>query len=444
MLMSTQPSKASTSLTSTEMLSIIAEVIAYAVGLVVTAFLTNYLSSIGYSRVALGLYTLALVYPLMMRGANKTVLTYLSQYVSEKNSTKVASFLSWELRCFVWGGIVFIAALAVVATSIYFIDPSFYQSDYGIVLIFICLVPLWAFLGLQGNVLLSLKQYRAYFVCDVVSQPVWCAILLALTVLIHGSLGFTQVIFTYFGSYGISIIGQSIWLGIQPNTKSLIEIWQTNITSADRKTWRGYSLQLFANIELSYMQSSAGVYILQFFASDATAVGLYAVISAVANVFYLIWKAMSTILSALISENASSAKGQALLQSVINSMNLSQLLLGGVVYLVIFFFAGSILNMFGAHYTQVATLLRIYTGIQFLNMFNTSGITILSYAGRAKESVALNVLNLILVLVVGSLAAYYYNTSGLVITLALASFVVSLIACGMVRHYYNIKVMTLF
>jgi O-antigen/teichoic acid export membrane protein len=431
-------------LTSTETISIVSEVISYAVGLVMTALLTNHLTSIGYSRVALGIYTLALAYPLLMRGANKTIFSYLGGYFKESAADNALALLSWELKTIVFGSLAFIVLLAITAAALYVFDPVFYHSDYGIVFAFLCLAPLWSCVGVQGNVLLSLKQYRAYFTCNVVSQPVWCTIILGAFIWAYGSLDFSLVMIAYFGSYIITIIGQAMWLKLQPNTVSFSTIWRANISAANLSTWRKYSMELFANAELVRLQNSIGVYLLEFLSADKTAVGLFSVISSIVSLFYLVWTALSTVLTPLISAKIKSTEGKGQLQTILNSINYAQLLLGCAIYAALFFFSRDILKIFGSHYTRAEGLLKVYAAIKLFNMFNSSGITILNYAGSAKTSMSLNACCLILMLTFGSWGAYYYNTPGLMIIAGLSIIAINLVACGLVRHRYGLKVMSVF
>jgi|GEM_PF-3238896 len=430
-------------MSTTETISIVAEIISYAVGLVVTALLTNHLTAIAYSRVALGMYTLVIVYPLVMRGANRTIFSYLGTYLKESTGADASGLLSWEMRCLLFGTLAFLVLALVVAVVIYIFDPQFFQTSYVIVFAFICLAPFWSIISLQGNILLSFKQYKAYFTCNVVSRPLWLMIILVILVRFFGALDFKLVMVAYFVSYIITIIGQSIWLKIQPNVVGLAAIWNANISKEKESMWRKYSLELFVNLELYNIQATVGVYLLAFFSNNKTAAGVYSVVSSIVNLFLLITAAMSSILSPLIATKISQSKGRQQLQSILNSINLVQLVLGVIIYLIIFFFTKEVLNLFGSHYTTAVFILKIYAGIQLLSMFNFNGLTILNYSGNAKTSMVLNGIMLVLILIFGSLGAYYFNTLGVMVAVGVSSVLVYFIACGVVRKYYGLKVMSL-
>ena len=61
---------------------------------------------------------------------------------------------------------------------------------------------------------------------------------------------------------------------------------------------------------------------------------MYSVIISIGNIFYLTYAALTTILTPLIAGNINQPAGQSQLQSVINSINLKQLLIGGVLLIV--------------------------------------------------------------------------------------------------------------
>jgi O-antigen/teichoic acid export membrane protein len=442
--MSTTTTNVTSNLSSTEKMSLLCEIISYVTGLLLTALLTNHLSTADYSTVALGVYTLSLVYPFVMRGAYRTVFTYLGTYLSESTSTDANALLAWELRVAVVSGGSVIALLTIASILLYFFDRGFYSTDYSVVLAFLWLLPMMAMKSLQGDVLLCLKQYRAYFVCNVASQPAWCMIIVGLYVLVIGKLDFTIIVCAYLLSYLITVLGQSIWINLQPNTVGFATLWGVSITSADKSIWRKNSLELFASLELVTIQTSIGVYLLKFFTSDPGAIGIYSVVSTIANVFYLVSSALSTILSPLVSEGVSSTAGEAQLQKTVNSINGVQLLLGSILYAVLFVFSDKILLCFGSQYQSASLALRVFSGLCLLTMFVDNGLTILSYSGNANKSMFLNAFCVLLVMISGSLGSYYYDVTGLLIAVGLSIFVANLIACFVVRKLYTIKVATLF
>lgn len=442
--MTTTTSSVTSNLSTTEKMSLICEIISYVVGLVLTALLTNYLSDTRYSTVALAIYTLSLVYPFVMLGAYQTVFTYLGKYLSESTSTDTNALLAWELRVVVVSGGSVIALLTIASVLLYFFDRNFYSTDNSVILAFLWLLPMMAMISLQGDVLLCLKQYRAYFVCNVVSQPLWCMLLVGFFVLVTGKINYTMVLISYLLSYLITVLGQAIWIKLQPNTVSLSTLWGQSISSADKSAWRKSSLELFASLELVTIQGSIGVYLLKFFSSDPGAVGLFSVVSIIANVFYLLSYALSTILSPLVSKGVSTTAGCSQLQSTINSINGIQLLLGSILYAGLFAFTDQILLLFGPHYQSASWALRIFSGLLYLTMFVDNGLIVLNYSGSANKSMVLNALCVVLIVIFGSLGSYYYNVTGLLIAAGLSLFVANLIASLIVRKQYNIRVATLF
>lgn len=432
----------SSKLKSTEIMSIVCEVSSYVVGLILTALLTNFLLPVDYSHIVLGIYTLSLVYPLLLRGANKTIFTYLGEYLTASSGTEAKALLSWELHSIVYGALVFMMLTGFTAVAIYLFDPSFYRSGYEVVLGFLCLAPLWGCLSIQGNVLLSMKQYKAYFVCNVLSQPLWCMLVIGIIVWIHGSLDYKLVLGAYFFSYLISVIGEAIWLKVQPNSLSFKAIWDATISTSDKSKWRGYSRQLFINLELQTLLGAVSVYLLEIFSSDANAAGTYNVVYSIAAVIFCFNAALATILTPLISGNIQTTAGQAILQKVTDSINLVQLILGIATFAVIFFYAKDILGLFGAHYESASTSLIVYTGISVLTLFPTNSTTILNYSGDVKTDIYLYLFGVVFVCITGALGSYYDGVMGMLVANALAYLLIAIIGCGIVRSKYNLKVMS--
>jgi O-antigen/teichoic acid export membrane protein len=441
--MSTTTSSSSAA-TSTEIKSIVCELSSYVMGLLLTALLTNYLSATDYSRVVLGIYTLVLAYPLLLRGANKTIFTYLGQYFTSSTSTDANALLSWELHSIVYGALVFLILTAFTAITLYVFDPGFYGSGYEVILGFLCLAPLWGCLSIQGNVLLDMKQYKAYFVCNVVSQPLWCLIAVAFFVWVHGSLDYKLVLFAYFFSYIISVVGEGIWLKIQPNVVSFKKIWDANITATDKKKWRGYSVQLFINLELATLLGTVAVYLLEIFSSDANAAGTYNVVLNITEALFAINTALATIITPLISGNIQTTKGQAILQKLTNSINLIQLILGVAAFVVVYLFADQILGLFGAHYENASNALIIFTAISALSLFGANSLTILNYSGDVKDDIYINLFGVIFICIAGGVGSYLYGVTGMLIVTAVAYWLQYIIGSAIVRTKYNLKVMTFF
>lgn len=440
----TTSTSTSSDLSQSEVISLICNFLAYFIGLGTTSLLTNYLLPVEYSRVVLGIYSVTLLYPLVMRGGNQSIFTYLGQYLKQEDTDSTTAFLAWDLKVLVYGIIVYLFLVISVSLAIYYFDYTYFADSYKVIFAFLCLAPLWAFMSIQGKVLLSLKQYRAYFTCNVISQPFWLLVFLAFYVWQHDALTYRHVIYAYYASYIITIVGLAVWLNVQPNTQSFKTLWQTALSSSLVSEWRKYSFELFINLEISTLQGTVGVYILEIFSGDKTAAGMYAVVTNIAKLYSMVNSALATIITPLISGNVTTSDGQATLQKTINSINVWQIVAGGLIYVATILFAKPILSMFGSHYEQAATILKIYCTFEFLLMFNTNGLVILNYAGDVTKSIILNISILVLILIFGSVAAYFYQLNGFLIAASMSFFVVYLVACGIVRSDYNLKVLSIF
>ena len=129
-------------LSSSEILSIISEFVAYSVGLVITALMTNYLSTTVYSTVVLGIYSLTLLYPLVTRGSSQAIFTYLGKYITQQDSDDTKSFLAWEQRTLVYGAAVFIGVVIIIGIALLIFAPTFYNTKYSIIFPFLGIAPL--------------------------------------------------------------------------------------------------------------------------------------------------------------------------------------------------------------------------------------------------------------------------------------------------------------
>ena len=349
-------------------------------------------------------------------GTNITSSRYLPLYYKERNFRSAADYFRWNIAlvgisfliCLIvailailamyllhyfnvkdiqeyympvyslW--IVPIVALFLLLSSLllaqnYNLSSAFFKNILNLVLIFICFYFFYYWLGI--------KVSNINIIVILGSVFLFIAILQFIILMIQNK-GFFRMMSLIFRSKNIRIVNR----------------------------WFTFSYRIVISNIAYYLLSIIDLLIVEIIVPSEAAVGYYAAVLTITLFIWMVPNALYRFIKPAISGNLDSKEDRMKLQRYLKEINILNLVLSLLVTIIIFVFALHFLHYFGEGYEVGERALLIAASGFFIGTFAKSPILLLIYAGYERLLIYVTLTELTLLLVLGSLFAYYWGING--------------------------------
>jgi O-antigen/teichoic acid export membrane protein len=201
------------------------------------------------------------------------------------------------------------------------------------------------------------------------------------------------------------------------------------------KLWKNTALHVFSNSIIFMILSIADLLVVAIFVKDPNQLGYYSTCLMISGIIWFVSESIQQFIKpqiAYLFEN----KNTSILQHLLNTTSLLQLIFCGSIFIIITLFLKFFLGHFGPQYLQAELTLFILSLASFIVSLSRTGITVLVYCGNEKQLIKINALTLVIVAVFGSILTHYYGMIGAALVYLSAVLIKSIWIVILVKYYY--------
>jgi len=374
---------------------------------------------------------------LLLQGSNFAILRFVPEYLFQKSSSRIKGYLLHQLKQLVVA--VFILVFLAFIVEIFISQGHFVSNNLflnsSIFYSTIILIPVFALFTYFPEMLRSLNRiYWASALSDF-SLPVLFGI--CLFALYHFNYRI-QLLDSLV--YYICVLLLLVVLGFVATFCYLPKkLWQEKLQT-DHKNWRKTAWQLMAAKLILAILFSSEIILLKVFGHNPKTVGIFAAILTIGSLYWLVFNAISYVISPLISPLA--AKQDHLkMQHVLDISTLILLVLIVGLTLSIYIFRVSLLQYFGADFAQGAMpLMIVMIGFAVTVVLGVPWYFI-GLSGQQYRLVWPVIIVAISSVIGTSVLSHYYDLLGACIGLALTEIVIGVWLAVIMRRHMKLKVL---
>lgn len=298
---------------------------------------------------------------LFLLGADSAILKFFPEYLSQNDLQHAHGYIRRLINLFAFAAVVLIVFnLIFVSVKDALIEYHVLSGDH------ILFSNFWLIIILSAVILLSklLRSLRS-IVLSSMSTYFLVQIILFLSVYgvykFLGAITVKHAVWLYFASLAISMIIQISAL------RSLLPTYVFKTQPAYRNNeWLEVSLQLMVSGFIAVSIESVGLLALKIFCSNEKEVGILGAILTIAGSFWVVYRAVSTVFSPLISP-CIQRNDQAQSQHLLNSCMSIMLVCTSLLLIIIIIFGKQFLNHFGANFVSgYSSLILVSASLVFV------------------------------------------------------------------------------
>lgn len=362
-------------------------------------------------------------------GMDNVLLRFASSSAAQRNWAEVAGVARQ--------GLLIAASLSALATAVTFLLTPWLActifKEPALILplqiMSLSIIP-QSLLILYGELLRALNRIRDSVLVQAVGVPLMSIVLLVVLVKIEGVAGAVEAYLA--ASCLVMLFGVVQWRRATPQLRGFAGAFDTRLLVST-------SLPLFWVALLNLVTGSASDRIILGILANSTTVGIYSVASATAGLTSFVLLALNTVIAPKFAILYTEANYEALGTLARNGARVGALV--SALPLALFVFAPSqILTIFGAEFSQGATILTILGIGQFVHVAAGSTGYLLIMTGHEKavrNNVLLNSLLNVLLLI---LLVPYFGAVGAAAATTTSLVLLNLVSCLLVYKYVSIRV----
>jgi O-antigen/teichoic acid export membrane protein len=380
---------------------------AYFTCYVFNAFLARVLGDDAYGDFSLLITIVWLGVPVILMGINSSALRFLPIMLANKE--KPVAFSRW-VRCVVRTSICITSCfgLLFVVHLVRFHHPGYLGGHYtGVTALFILLFAAPA--SLLSEIMRCFgKYYLTKFIFEF-GQYALPLVICIVYYLLFGTFFFEQVMVILVISYLFIFVFQYYFVRKEGRRK-----WSGDNSKDDASEWFKSSVSMMASTFSMYALASVSMILLGILDEGTASVGHFNALLVIANMQFLIPKAVSIVFNTKISLSHKEGDKEKL-QSLVSAALIFNLIIGGIIFISLCIAGKWLLATFGSSYIQYYNfLIAICFGHWLLSLAYNSA-SMLLYTPLYLEVVLTNVISLIISVIVGVVLILAFGFVGAVI-----------------------------
>jgi O-antigen/teichoic acid export membrane protein len=413
--------KAEKPVTQLVIVSIFIAICAYAIRLLFNVVLSRHLGKVLYGDFSLGRMLMVLVGTLTLLGTATSSKKFFAKYlVSEVDRDASSRFVTWNLRlmvvsfCFLFA---LLAGLAIVLVVLHLFDVKRLET-YHLAFYMLWLAPIFALIVLLGSYLRCNKNIYwsnflmgagFYFFGLIVFVPAIYFLEMSLDVghlflFVLGILLLLLLLEVFLSSHYLSsVLFSAVKNLIKPSALT---------TDEDKKSWRTLSLTLVLNQIIFSTLCVLDIILVELFSGKEGHVGEYAACTTIWGLQFLLTTQVFSTFSFRISSLMSNVKDKKILQGLISSAQMINLVMTVALFVVICVFAKPILLLFGPHFDAASIALMILAAAGLVNGVIGPCASLMAYAGSEKTIILLSLIQFCLMIGLGVPLTIYFGIIG--------------------------------
>src|SRR3990167_2595850 len=407
----------------------------YLFSFVFNLMLAHWLGPVAFGLVSLIFRFFGVLLPLLAFGVDGVLIKQIQIYISEHDYSKLKGLLQWSGFVFITVSFVYFLWVYLVwifPSSSVFTWENFYQ-EIDIFLKGSWLPPLLTFMYIQGALLRSLRCYYSSAFFSWASTLLFASILMVAWHEYFGVLTTANAFWCTGLAAGISILIQFFII-----VKMLpLESYQAT-PSYESKTWFYLSFFIMLSNTLSTVSALVTMILIDILGSSKEEVARFFVCFIIANVFVMLTQATTMLIAPWISLLQKDSKSNAL-KWLIDVTNNFKLLTGMCFLLLIALFGNSILHWFGRAYSDLYQPLMIFSVMNYIAVCFGSSPTLLMFSNLQKLLDKLRIIQVIILIFIGSIMIYYFDVVGAVIADGVSLIIFELLSTWQARKHLNLS-----
>ncbi|MCK4607932.1 MAG: hypothetical protein KAT71_00465 [Gammaproteobacteria bacterium] len=377
--------------------------LAYGANFGLNIILARLLSMQAYGNFSVIKEVLMLTSLLLLQGSDLAALKFVPEYVTKKEWSLLKGYLSHNLANFARVTLIVLAFVVIIGVTPY--------VSFGLMLI----VGLLALLFAQSNyVAFVLRGLQRIFLSALIFDlgvPLLFGIACGFLLLAyqHSTL---NLVLDWYAVILVVLISLGCWFLWSTIARYVLDTKSTR----QQKFWNKTSWQLMLSKFVLTLLFSSEIILLKLFGHNADDVGIFGAILTIGSLYWLIFNAVTYVLSPLISPHA---KDKAKLKAMFKSSTVILLVLVVMLSIVLIIFRTPMLNHFGPNYVKGSlALIIVMVGFAFTVVLGLPWYFI-GLTGQQHRLVMPVTIVAILSIIVTSLLAHFFNLLGAAIGLAL-------------------------
>lgn len=389
----------------------------YAIKFSLNAFLIHHLGEALYGDFSLGFRMLLILSGVILMGSGITSKRYLQQYLVERDTTLLTQYLNWNLTLVKRMSFLCLGVFALLTLILFLLHFTQLHSlfEYHFIMYFTWFSPLAAIAGLLASYFGASQQIiKSIIFRDLLSYFFMFILFFACVYLLDWKLHSIVIINVIFFTYTLVII---IEMGIMkqslPKLYQQLPKGQAQDSPSHKKEWSQLSRRLFMSSIFLQIADVVAMLILEFFAPNEADLGLF---SAIIVLYGLFWAINLSIGHFFVPKIAPLVRENKIPTLIDLYRRVFRLKLWMMLPALILFigFIHPILGLFSPklqavwHYPIILAIASTFSCLLSPTKF------IANLTGQALLNLRLNQAEILILLLIGIPAVYFYGLGGMV------------------------------
>lgn len=397
-------------------------IFSYFLKFILTIYLTHHLTPAAYGDLSIALTLLAITTSFALLGTNNVSVKFLPHYLSLEDMSVLENFLSWIFKVVTISFITCLFLSVLLVTAMFFLHALGIKdiNSYDILMFVLWITPFAAFALLLENFILS----NNHPIISYILQNDFARLLqliLFFTAISILQIKFSNLMFTVILilCYVILIIiGLFV---IYTENRKIFNFFRAHLIYTRHKIdpeWKAMAFKVILTGLLHLTVSGADLFILRFISPHRSQVGMYAVVWIICNILLLVPQSIYTLVLPKIGQytRKDSIYPLAMFQKLLNKINGVVVSILVILALTFIILGKPILLLFGPIYMTAYAVLVLCTIAALLSALSVPAGKILFYSSNINILIKINIFNLMMTLLLGSILTYYYTIIGISIT----------------------------
>ena len=393
-------------------------IVSYIIVFLINAVLSRYMTSDVYGDYTVALSLMDIVASIILLGTNSSANRFIPRLYQDRNFEQLLGYLVWNANLLKKSFLVCFSVAALLAGIALFMHFYGYMKfeEYHLAFHALWIAPLAALVLLCSNYFISIRHtiLGSIFQSFAINGLMLVCFLAAIFFFELTLGGDGTVITTWVVSFGILLFIQVAILKWKDFTflSTLKNVFSKNNTYKDeiwKKSTTSFMVISIVNSLIWYLD----LFIVELAGRQEGSTGYYSAILVITRVIYIIPFYIGLSIASSVSYYFNKPNQYPRLQQVVNSANFVNFIVSVLMLLVIIGYHEEILNFFGAAYKSVGKALIILAfGTCIVSIARVPRI-ILLYSGHENFMLHSAIITLLLILIAGIPATYYWGVNGI-------------------------------
>jgi len=344
-------------------------------------------------------------------------------------------FLKYSLLC----SIVLAVVAFIIMHSLHFLGYRVID-DYHLSVYMLWVVPIAALCFLLSSYLLANRHVVISFLFKGFVNNLWLLIFFCVVFyFLEADITENWLVALVLAAFFLTLLIELVLLKITMPFLYQIEVFKKTGLSWFEKHWMSSSLRLIVNNVLLSFVCALDIIIIAVIRSEDNSVGYYAAASIIALMIWVIPQGIYQLLKIDVSALLLTKKGRDQIQKRVNRTNYVALTIAFALFLLFILEPNTLLAHFGNAYLTAKPTLFVLCMMSLMGLLGEAAIVLMIYSHNEKKLLNITIVELFILLIFGSMAAYFYGNVGMAFVTLFAVSLKSIYCIYFVRHEFHIR-----